>query len=805
MAPQWGPQWRRSYAAAGAVVLAGWLVLCWPWLSGSVTIPYDAKAHFYPQLQFLAQALHSGQSPFWAPNVFAGSPQIADPQSMIFSPAILLAALDGNPSFRALDAYVLLLLLAAGLAVVMLFRDRGWHPAGAVVAGLAYAFGGSAIWRVQHIKQVQSYALLAVTLWLVQRLMSRNSVTSGVLAGVALGGMVVEAGQVAMLGCYLVAAMVLADMLSADDAGRRVRAAAPALAAFGLTALAIVALPVLMSYEFVEISNRTDIPFADAGRGSLHPASLLTFVIGDLFAAGSRSFNYWGPPSPGWDQDGLAIAQNMCVVYSGALVGVALVAFGVLRGYLWRREIVFFSAALLVMTLYAIGWYSPAFKLFYDWIPGVHLFRRPADATFLMAAVVAIVGGYLVHVAASDDTPTGWSDMKAAQTALLGIFCVAIVISVWRGHVREAAVALAISGVAVAMSLALLTVLPRLPTLVGLIAVGALMTADLAVINGPNGSTGLPPAQYAMLARPTHEPTVQFLQQRLAANTDVARRDRVELAGLGFEWPNASLVHGFDHDLGYNPLRLNDYAEGVGVRDTIAVYQQRRFTPLFPRYNCLLARLVGLRYVAAPVPLEKIDTHLQPGDATLIATTDSARIYELAEPLPRAMFAEHGQAADFAAILRTGAWPAFDPKTTVLLQAADAPMSGAAAPRQSGPEAASQGAQVALRRYENTVVEIDAVAPRAGYVVLNDVWHPWWRATVDGAPAAIAKANVLFRAVAVPAGRHTVRFEFAPVSGAIGELLAHVRGSRSEPQHPAGRSMATIEPARVETPSAPGR
>ena len=70
-----------------AAFLAGWVVLSRPWLTGLVTIPYDAKAHFQAQIQFLAQAWHSGDSPFWTPNVFTGSPQIADPQSLIFSPS----------------------------------------------------------------------------------------------------------------------------------------------------------------------------------------------------------------------------------------------------------------------------------------------------------------------------------------------------------------------------------------------------------------------------------------------------------------------------------------------------------------------------------------------------------------------------------------------------------------------------------------------------------------------------------------------------------------------------------------------
>ena len=80
-------------ALAVAMFVLCAIVIGWPWLSGRVTIPWDAKAHFQPQIQFLAQSLARGQSPFWAPFVFSGHPQIADPQSMIFSPPFLALAL----------------------------------------------------------------------------------------------------------------------------------------------------------------------------------------------------------------------------------------------------------------------------------------------------------------------------------------------------------------------------------------------------------------------------------------------------------------------------------------------------------------------------------------------------------------------------------------------------------------------------------------------------------------------------------------------------------------------------------------
>ena len=62
------------------------------------------------------------------------------------------------------------------------------------------------------------------------------------------------------------------------------------------------------------------------------------------------------------------------------------------------------------------------------------------------------------------------------------------------------------------------------------------------------------------------------------------------------------------------------------------------------------------------------------------------------------------------------------------------------------------------------VIDVDATTP--GYVVLNDPYHAWWDAEVDGQEAPLLQANVIFRAVKVPAGAHRVRFVFRPFKGA---------------------------------------
>jgi len=48
------------------------------------------------------------------------------------------------------------------------------------------------------------------------------------------------------------------------------------------------------------------------------------------------------------------------------------------------------------------------------------------------------------------------------------------------------------------------------------------------------------------------------------------------------------------------------------------------------------------------------------------------------------------------------------------------------------------------------------------FLVLNEMYHPTWRATVDGAPATIYPTNVVMRGILIPAGASTVELSFQP-------------------------------------------
>jgi hypothetical protein len=795
-----------SYRLAAVGFVCVWVILCWPWLSGSVTIPFDAKAHFQAQIQFLAQALHSGQSPFWTHNVFGGSPQVADPQSLIFSPAILLALLTSSPSFREVDAYVLAHLLAGGLALLMFFRDRKWHPAGGLLAAIVFAFGASAAWRVQHVGQIASLAFFAIAFWLTARMLQRSSLLSGALAGLAGGMMVLEPDQVAMLGAYVLIGMVLAHWLSGGWAA--VRTSLAPITVASLAGILTIAMPLLWTWLFAEATTRPEIDFVEAGRGSLHPASLLTAFVADLFGARDPAVDFWGPYSPAWNAKELFLSQNMGQVYIGALPLLLLIAPGLTRGWLWDKAVRPFSLLFLFMVLFALGRYTPAFQLFYDYLPGVKAFRRPADSTFLIGGLGAILAGYVLHrLLWEENLGSLKRDFAIGAGVVAAVIVLALVVSADEQHLSDAWWPAASAVAWFGASLLVVGVLMRWRNGIGPLAAAALVTgvigADLGRNNGPNESTALSPDMYDVLRPDTQNETVRALKRLVAQPTGSPRRDRVELLGMGFEWPNVGMVHGFDHTLGYNPLRLADFSEAVGTRDSIGDPKERKFTPLFPSYRCRLADLLGLRYIATPVPIGQVDYKLHDGDLKLVARTKEGYIYENPRALPRVMFVGGWQMADFDGMKAGGRWPDVDPHQAVLLD------SEPADALPEGPSTA-QG-EVKLGRYQNTEIEIEVTATQAGFVVLNDIWHPWWQAQVDGVDTEILKANVLFRAVQVPAGTHKVRFSFHPIEGALAEFRDRVDPPREieddlpvpgplQPQIASGDAAGRFQPA-LATPS----
>jgi 4-amino-4-deoxy-L-arabinose transferase-like glycosyltransferase len=211
------------------------------------------------------------------------------------------------------------------------------------------------------------------------------------------------------------------------------------------------------------------------------------------------------------------------------------------------REVRFFTAAGVVALIYALGWYTPVFRVLYELVPGVGLFRRPADATFLIGALAAILAGYAAHRLFKDPL-TPWEPRAVAIASVLVAAAIAsaIALGLWLDRMGRlplplAAAALSFAGAAVALSVARARMALKPMLSVGIVA--AFTTADLAYNNGPNGATALPPAAYDVLEPGTRNATIAILKDKVVRGE--VRRDPSSSPGSASTGPTPASPTGW--------------------------------------------------------------------------------------------------------------------------------------------------------------------------------------------------------------------------------------------------------------------
>jgi hypothetical protein len=253
-------------------------------------------------------------------------------------------------------------------------------------------------------------------------------------------------------------------------------------------------------------------------------------------------------------------------------------------------------------------------------------------------------------------------------------------------------------------------------------------------------------------------------------------------ASLPDESPVAEVTVGFADDLTQTfTLRAGiDTAEGV-YTGTVAHQQARvggHFVRDHPEFNDYVTRLRfdGPRVVTSVIlrPLltqgqivvrgvSLIDERTRGFQSLVISGrgcfrlvhSGDVKIYENLDIMPRAFLVPHARVvADDATALTMMKDATFDPASVVVLNGTQIQA------RQDDTQSATYKANILSYEPERVVIETEE--NREGWLVLTDAWYPGWRARVDGVPVEIARADLLFRAVPVPAGRHRVEFVYDP-------------------------------------------
>ena len=142
------------------------------------------------------------------------------------------------------------------------------------------------------------------------------------------------------------------------------------------------------------------------------------------------------------------------------------------------------------------------------------------------------------------------------------------------------------------------------------------------------------------------------------------------------------------------------------------------------------------------------------------------KIYQNEKLLPRAYMVYHAERAQTAKeALALMSNKDFDPSVEVVLTSVGTQHTA------SSPRATHEArAAIVLYEPERVVVKVHTDIP--GYLVLSDTYYPGWKATLDGRETHVLQADLLFRAVQIPTGEHTVEFVYRPWPWKVGVTIS---------------------------------
>ena len=697
----------------------------------------DVPMLVYPFLAFVRERLLDGHLPLWTASLNGGQPFLAAYQAAVFSPLTWTALLVPLP--QATVAIALLRLLVGGVGLFVFVRGLGLSRGAAVVAGTAYLLNPFSVIWLEHPPG-------GVPPWLPWMLHAATRAAEGRRfgpAGLAVTTALVLLGGHPHTGLFcaaFAAAWAVAAAASSADRGLRVRRLIAIVAALALGA-AVAAIQILPFVEYLFLSRGyTWRQFAGLNPLAA-PASTLITALVPRFLGEHYADTYAGPLNY-LEQTMYAGIPVLMLAVVGAIAGLAV------PRRRWRA--IFFAATGVLATLAVYG--APGVLQIISALPLVKsatLTRIPIVA-ITSAIIVAAFGVDALAVRASDTDRrramfAGTGAALAIAAAILASlmlqrsFLVRSMLSVetWRWSLWALLLA---AGTSIALVAFARRHVERRPLV---LALTALVALDLFVAAA--GFHRLQPADRVY-------PAVAELT-RLRGEPGPFR----VVGAKGALMPNSALVYGLQDVRAYDGLGVAWYAD---LLDAALSWAQAHQQHELHAADSRVLDVLGVRYLLAPP-----DFPVDPAHWDRVAGT-TAPLYRNRREQPRAALVDgYVLAADDARRrLRDGA---IDVRRDVLLDADPAPADR--------PERAASADAVGTARitsYDHERVAIDTDASGRRLLVLSDTWFPGWRAAIDGTPVPIARANVAFRAVAVPPGRHRVVFDYAPASFRIGAAIS---------------------------------
>jgi hypothetical protein len=623
------------------------------------------------------------------------------------------------------------------------------------------------LWRAEALIRSKHWARIHNTLWLAMTL------GLGLLAGHA---------QTAFYGGLLLAAYLLLRTTQEGEIGRggdrergrngsasrftpyvsRLTFYASRFTPYALAlfvALGFAAIQLLPTAELMVLSQRSSgADYEIAMTYSMWPWRLITLAAPDFFGNPGRG-NYWGYATYWEDAAYMGVLPLLLAIHAVVAGGKGAGGRGSKGAEGQRRTVTFWLAVAIFSLVLAMGKNTPIFPFLFRHVPTFDLFRSPARWLAVTTVALAALAAW-----GAQRWPRGHAERRRGALAVVvggalllgglgGPRLVAHMPNTFGPATARLGVMLAVCGA--------LTLLRR-DTSYWQAAVVTFLALDLLIFGWPL------------------TPTVE---------RELYHGDTATANDLGHEtgpltrrtyWPtdpaNPASTYDAEYRVKFDYFTFDDFGPrdadhwrevreallpNTGMLDDVAAVNN--FDPL------LVGRYVDLLEAAVETPaLLRVmgATHVLSdqawAEAPAISGHSPATLYRLPQSLGRAWVVPDARHLPSDEMLAALADPAFDPTAEVLLE---------------GTASAERGTddnlepRLVLQDTPNRVkIRVTLNAP--GYLVLSDTWYPGWRASVDGQPAQLFRANYAFRAVRLEAGEHAVEMVYRPPSLLVGGAIS---------------------------------
>lgn len=781
-------------------------------ISGDAMMSYDLYVYFFPAKHLIRQAFLRGEWPLWNPDIFFGAPFLANIQMAVLYPPDLIFLW---PTFaRAVVASQWFHLIAGGAGFLWLAR-WGWGlgPWGATLGAIAFAGSGFFGAHMGHLNQVHASTWLP---WLALTTHRAAAAGSDVwrarahqVVGGSLGMHALDAGDrvqseveaTRRLVRWVAAGAIATALLI--TAGHTQETYYSLLALGGEATLFAYAPPRRAPVRF----SHAIALIASVGIGALIAAAQLVPTL-ELVGQGYRVGGMTRDEAGSYAIDRTHLLETLLPTYwnlpaqevTGYVGTVALPFVAIAMGASpARRQVLALVATAGVALVLGLGTYTSLFDTALRYVPLFSSFRAPGR--WLLIWTFAVAGLAAHGLDAVETRRAGRKQVVPVVIATLAVATLAIGVAATRTwHVGGA------------------QWLP--PGRVALVwfwctATGALGALILAQFNGPvhaitRGCVIAVAALELALAGHRMEyawpvdpivyaappPVVPFARERLAARSpdaspprlvsltieqhlDAQRLARSTVGAKGDTIRYRAIQDALKPDLGmvYGWPTIDGYDGGLLPLRTYA-----RFKPvLLPSGSA--APVPHLTLAAEATGRADARRYASLGVAAIISdgrNGSPGNDWRTYDDAPGAAWWHDNTIpmASRALVIDRIIVEPDDGKAISLLNSLDlatvatvsSPVAGIEATTDEAAKSPSRSSAGSARvtAYSAREVVIEATASRQALLVLTEADYPGWRATVDGLSVPVIRADTVFRAVAVTAGTHEIRFEFAPWSVRLG-------------------------------------